>query len=189
MTYCVMGTLLVLSHGAAAQQLPPDCPRENARPAMMLAYIKQDRAALDPSCIERAIHFLGLTRYKPALPALIDYLDAKAPGPPFLGKPGPTGGLFPAAGALEAFGSTAAPALKKAILDDNERKLVRVNAAKTYIHIFRRHEASGIAFIAKAARDSMDRDAGEALMKVAEDEAKNCFAKDPKVCEDALKEQ
>jgi hypothetical protein len=187
-TYCVMGTLLVLSRPGAAQQLPPDCPPENARPAIMLAYIRQDRAGLDRGCIERAIHFLGLTRYKPALPALIDYLDAKAPGPPFLGKPGPTGDLFPAAGALEAFGSTAAPALKKAILDDNERKLVRVNAAKTYIYISLRDEAPAIAFVAKAARNSMDRNAGEALMKVAEDEAKNCFAKDKKVCEDALKE-
>jgi hypothetical protein len=44
-------------------------------------------------------------------------------------------------------------------------------------------------FLAKAARNSLDRDAGEALMKVAQDEAKNCFAKDPKVCKDALEEQ
>jgi hypothetical protein len=52
-----------------------------------------------------------------------------------------------------------------------------------------RDEGPALAFVAKAARNSLDRDAGDALMKVAQDEAKNCFAKDPKVCQDALEEQ
>jgi hypothetical protein len=52
-----------------------------------------------------------------------------------------------------------------------------------------RNEGPALTFVAKAARNSLDRDAGEALMKVAEDEAKHCFAKDPKVCQDALQEQ
>jgi hypothetical protein len=64
-----------------------------------------------------------------------------------------------------------------------------VNAAITYIFIFMRDEGPALAFVAKAARNSLDRDAGDALMKVAQDEAKNCFAKDPKVCQDALEEQ
>jgi hypothetical protein len=97
--------------------------------------------------------------------------------------------LFPAADALARFHTAAVPALKKAILDDNERKLARVNAAITYIFIFMRDEGPALAFVAKAARNSLDRDAGDALMKVAQDEAKNCFAKDPKVCQDALEEQ
>lgn len=155
---------------------------------MMLAYIKQDRAALDSRCIERAIYAMGLALYKPAIPTLIDYLDYKAPECCLTHALRVTGGLFPAADALGGFGSAALPSLKKAILDDNERKLVRVNAAKTYIYISLRDEAPAIAFVAKAARNSMDRNAGEALMKVAEDEAKNCFAKDTKACEDALKE-
>jgi hypothetical protein len=58
-----------------------------------------------------------------------------------------------------------------------------------HIYISLRDEGPALAFLAKAARNSLDRDAGEALMKVAQGEAKNCFAKDPKVCQDALEEQ
>jgi hypothetical protein len=50
-------------------------------------------------------------------------------------------GLFPAADALARFRDVVAPTLKKAILDDNERKLVRANAAITYIFISHRDEA------------------------------------------------
>jgi hypothetical protein len=57
-----------------------------------------------------------------------------------------------------------------------------------YIFLFAMKGAA-LAFLAKAARNSLDRDAGEALIKVAQGEAKNCFAKDPKVCQDALEEQ
>jgi hypothetical protein len=177
----IVGVLLAFAYSGAAQQLPPDCPSEDTKPTVVLAYLQQDRAGLDYYCVERAIHALGFKEYKPAIPTLIDYLDLKAPEG--IAHLGPTNGVFPAAGALARFRGAAVPALRKAILDDNERKLVRVNAAITYIFISHRDEAPAIAFLAKAARGSGDRDAGETLIKVAEDEAKNCFAKDPKVCQ------
>jgi hypothetical protein len=179
--------MLAFCCSAAAQGVPPDCPSENAKPAVMLAYLQQDRAVLDRTCAGRAIHALGLKEYKPAITTLIDDLDFEAPEPPSAVHL--ANSMFPAADALARFHSAAVPALKKAILDDNERKLVRVNAAITYIFVSLRDEGPALAFLAKAARNSLDRDAGEALMKVAEDEAKNCFAKDPKVCENSLKEQ
>lgn len=184
--------LFAFSFTGRAQQLPPDCPSEDAKPSALLAYLKQDRAGLDARCIQTSAHTLGLARYKPAIPVLIDYLDVKEPGPPFLGKPGPTGGMFPAAEALAGFAGAAVPALKKAILDDNDRKLVRENAAATYIFIsfFSLHEERpALEFVIKAARNASDSDAGKALMKVAEFWAKRCTAKEAKSCEDALKEQ
>jgi hypothetical protein len=130
-----VGVMLAFNCSATAQEVPPDCPSEDTKPAVILAYLQRDRVGLDARCAERAIRALGLEQYKPAIPTLIDYLDFKKPEPPLRGI-GPARGLFPAADALARFHSAVVPALKGAILDDNERKLVRVNAAETYIYIY-----------------------------------------------------
>jgi hypothetical protein len=109
----IVGMLLAFTYSGGAKQLPPDCPPEDVKPAVMLAYLQQDRTALDDRCTERAIHALGLEQYKPAIPTLIDYLDFKKPDPPLRGM-GPARGLFPAADALARFHSAAVPALKRA---------------------------------------------------------------------------
>jgi hypothetical protein len=77
----IVGMLLAFTYSGGAKQLPPDCPPEDVKPAVMLAYPQQDRTALYDRCTERAIHALGLEQYKPAIPTLIDYLDFKKPDP------------------------------------------------------------------------------------------------------------
>lgn len=170
--------LLAFNVNAAAQKLPPECPSEGTNSALMLNYLQRDRVAIDPRCAH-------LREYKPAIPTLIEYLDFEKQEVPSATKI--IGGMFPAAEALGRFHGAALPALKKTIVDDNESKVARVNAAKVYIFISLRDEGPAPAFVARTARNASDSDAGKALMRVAQDEAKNCFAKDPKVCEDALK--
>jgi hypothetical protein len=99
--------MLAFCCSAAAQEVPPDCPSENARPAVMLAYLQQDRAVLDRTCAGKAIHFLGLKEYKPAIPTLIDYLDFEAPEPPSAMHL--ANSMFPAADALARFQQCSRP--------------------------------------------------------------------------------
>ncbi len=155
----------------------------------MLAYLQQDRGTLPYSCIETAMRGLAKAQYKPAIKTLIEYLDLKRPGPPYIVRPGqPTAGLCPAAVALSKFGDAAIPPLKRAISSDENSKLSRLNAAETYLSMVRDQPAA-ISFVTKAARSSLEQETGDALMRLAEHAAKGCREKDQQRCQEALDEQ
>ncbi len=184
---------ILLASGCNLIAQQPECQSlTESNPAAMLSYLQQDRGILESSCIQRAIRNLGAENLgveeKPAVRTLITYLDFKQPGPVFVMHPGPTGGLFPAAEALAKIGGPAIPALRNALSSDENNKLQRVNAARTYLFLVR-DKASAISFVAKTSRSSPDRDVGDALMHVAENAAKYCEPNDQKRCKEALNEQ
>jgi predicted Zn-dependent protease len=151
--------------------------------------LQQDRGTLPYSCIETAIRHLAEAQYKPAIKTLIQYLDLKEPGPQHVFRPGqPTARLYPAAVALSKFGDAAIPLLKRTSSNDDNSKVLRVNAAETYLSMVRDPPAA-ISFLAKTARSSLEQDAGDALRHLAERAAKSCREKDQQRCEEALNEQ
>jgi hypothetical protein len=174
--------------GACQQQSPSECQElhEDDTPGTMLKYLQQDRLTLPYSCIEMAMRALGEAKYKPAIKTLIEYLDLKEPGLQHMVRPGqPTGGLYPAAVALGRIGDSAIPDLKRAISNEDNSKVVRVNAARTYLSIVH-DEPPAISFVAKAARGSLDQEAGKALMDVAKIFAEGCREQDRERCQEAL---
>jgi hypothetical protein len=155
----------------------------------MLAYLQHDRGTLPYSCIETAIRGLAKAQYKPAIKTLIEYLDLKEPGPPYVIRPSQaTAGLYPAAEALSRLGDAAIPELKGAISRDDNSKLLRLNAAETYLSMVRDQPAA-ILFVAKTARSSLEQETGDALMRLAERAAKGCRERDQQQCQEALNEQ
>jgi hypothetical protein len=155
----------------------------------MLEYLQQDRGALPYSCIEIAIRDLAKAQYKPAIKTLIQYLDLKEPGPQHVIRPTqPTAGLYPAAVALSKFGDAAIPQLNSAISSEDNTKVLRLNAAETYLSMVR-DQAAVISFLAKTARGSLDQDAGNALMHIAERAARARPENDRERCQEALSQQ
>src|ERR1700760_288917 len=134
-----LGAVLLLiasSRIATSQQMSRACSElhEEDIPAATLAYLQQDRATLTFGCIEIAIRGLTEAQYRGAIRTLIDYVDLKEPGSQHVIRPTqPRAGLYPAAVALARFGAAAIPELKSAVSNDGNRKLLRVNAAETYL--------------------------------------------------------
>jgi hypothetical protein len=188
----VVALLLGFAWSAPSQQQSPsECQElhEDDAPAAMLKYLQRDRLTLPYSCIEMAMRTLGESKYRPAISTLIEYLDLKEPGLQHVVRPGhPTGGLFAAALALERIGEPAVPDLKKAIANDDKDKLIRINAALTYLSIVR-DKPPATSFLVKTARDSLDQGAGKELMDVAKTFAEACREDDRERCQKALNEQ
>jgi predicted Zn-dependent protease len=189
-----LGILMLLASSAqhgACQQPRSECweLHDDDTPSSMLAYLQQDRGTLPYSCIETAIRRLAEVRYKPAIKTLIEYLDLKEPGPPYLIRPSQaTAGLYPAAVALSRMGDVAIPELKKAISSNENTKVLRVNAAETYLSMARDQPAA-ISFLVKTARSSLEPETGDALLRLAKHAAKGCREKDQQRCQEALNEQ
>ncbi|MBV8866537.1 MAG: hypothetical protein JO210_14175 [Acidobacteriaceae bacterium] len=132
---------------------------------------------------------LAKAQYKPAIKTLIEYLDLEEPGPQHVIRPAQvTAGLFPAAVALSKMGDQAIPYLKSAISNTDNSKVLRVNAAETYLSMAH-DQAAAISFVAKAARDPLEQAAGDALMHVAEGAVKGCREKNQQRCQEALNQQ
>ena len=63
-----------------------------------------------------------------------------------------------------------------------------MNAAETYLSMMSDRPAA-ISFLVKTGRGSVDADAGEAILRVAERAAKACPERDRERCREALTDQ
>jgi hypothetical protein len=173
-----------------AQQRVPKCQGfEGKTSQAALAYLKQERTTLEPACIYDAILILEGDRYKPAVPTLLQYLDFKNPDAEIAHKArtGPTADFYPAADALSYFGDAVIPAMQQVITSEDSTKVSRLNAASVYFAL--RPKPSTIALIAKAARDTGDREAGGALAGLAAQMAAHCDKAEQDDCKKALNPQ
>lgn len=164
---------------------------DDAKPAVALAYLSQDRATLSSACLIKAIRNVREHDYKPAIPVLTEYLDFRMPSPFVPYNPltqQPTGGFYPAADALARLGSAAVPALNAAVSSDDLSKIERVNAAKA-LFFAGASKLQAIRSTATAAQSSKDPDAADALRKLAHDMVRYCQPSDRKQCQDAANAQ
>jgi hypothetical protein len=151
-------------------------------PQAALAYLKQDRTTLEPWCINMAVAIFGGHPYAPAKKTLLEYIDFKRPFP--IGKPGPTGGQYPAADVLSDYGQSVVPDLKAILTSDDKNVQSRLNAVSVWFWIS--PKPLTVAFVAQAAKDAGDRDAGEKLANLAALLPKYCHKEDQPECEKAL---
>jgi hypothetical protein len=162
------GICVLMASGLMAQQKVPQCQGfEGKTSQAALAYLKQERTTLEPACIYDAILILEGDRYKPAIPTLLQYLDFKNPDAEIAhtARVGPTVNFYPAADALGSFGEMVIPAMQQVITSEDFIKVSRLNAASVYFWL--KPKPSTLAFIAKAARDTGDRETGDALAGLA----------------------
>jgi hypothetical protein len=176
--------------GLIAQEKVPKCQGfEGKTSQAALAYLKQERTTLEPACIYLAILILEGDRYKPAIPTLLQYLDFKNPDAEIAHKArtGPTADFFPAADALSYFGDEVIPAMQQVITSEDANKISRLNAASVYFSV--KPKPSTFAFIAKAARDTGDRETGDALAGLAAKMVNHCDKAEQDDCKKALNPQ
>jgi hypothetical protein len=157
-----------------AQEKVPKCQGfEGKTSQAALAYLKQERTTWEPACIYDAILILRRDSHKPAIPTLSQYLDFKNPDAEIVHQErvGPTTNFYPAADALGSFGEMVIPAMQQVITSEDSNKVSRLNAASVYFWL--KPKPSTIAFIAKAARDTGDRETGDARGEDGEPLRKN----------------
>jgi hypothetical protein len=173
-----------------AQQKVPKCQGfEGKTSQAALAYLKQERTTLEPACIYDAILILRRDSYKPAIPTLLQYLDFKNPDAEIVhqARVGPTTNFYPAADALGSFGEMVIPAMQQVITSEDSNKVSRLNAASVYFWV--KPKPSTFAFIAKAARETGDRETGDALAGLAAKVVNHCDKAEQDDCKKALNPQ
>ena len=193
------GTCALVTCGLAAQQKIPSVPKcqsfEGRTWQAALAYLKQERTTLEPACIYDAISILRndtwSNRYKQEIPIFLQYLDFKNPDAEIAHtvRVGPTDDFYPAADALGSFGdpvihAIVIPAMQKVIRSEDANKVSRLNAASVYWWI--EPHPSTIAFIARAAQGTGDRETGDALAGLAAQMAAGCDKAELDDCKKAL---
>lgn len=181
--------LVMLLFASAFHALALECQSfAGTTPQAALKYLQQERASLEPACIDLSIGIVRQARYAPAIETLFKYIDFRKPG----GRPdipppariGPTEGAYPAADALDGFGTSPVPELKKVIEDDSASKVARFNAAQVLFWIT--PGPSSIAFIYTAGQGAVDRDAGAALSHLAELAVPYCSKEQANDCKKAV---
>jgi hypothetical protein len=164
---------------------------EGTTPESALTYLRQDRATLEPECINHAISLLREQTTVSALDVLLGYMDFEEPVAP--GVPhnvrglGPTGGAYPAVDLVARFHSRAIPGLKKIIADEDATSLSRINAAKAYFAVSPKSPV--ISFIARTAHRALDPKLSKDLAHLAELMVDYCSAEDREACKEALQTQ
>lgn len=188
----ILAVILAFSTCISAQTVTTVCNTgelpDDADPATALSYLRQDRQNLTTACIVNAIQTIGLAKYEPAIPTLVQYLNFKVPPSRVIRHTqGPTTGLYPAADNLARFAETAIPALKSTLADSEESLTSRVNAAKVLFAVSN-NKQEVVRAIIKASQNSQDQDAVNALKKLAEQTIAYCASTNQQ-CKDALKDQ
>jgi hypothetical protein len=153
-------------------------------------YLRQDRTALEPICIENALRILAKRRSGPSNATereiLVKYIDFKVErvGVPLSGRVGPTSKEYIAADALVDYGKLVIPDLKAILINDDASKRSRVNAAKVYFWMA--PNAPTIAYISKAGRNAGDPEAGDELTHLASLMVRGCAKDEQDACRNAL---
>jgi hypothetical protein len=184
------GICVFVTYGLMAQQKIPQVPKcqtfKGKTPQAALAYLRQERTTLDPACIYDAIVILRAYRYKPAIPILVQYLDFKNPDAEIahIARVGATTNFYPAADALGSVGDSVIPDMHRVITSEDANKISRLNAASVYWSL--QPKPSTIAFIAKAARETGDRDTRDALAGLAAKMVNYCGNAERDDCKKAL---
>jgi hypothetical protein len=181
------GICVLTACGVMAQQKVPKCQRfEGKTSQAALAYLKQEQTTLEPACIYDAILILEGDSYKPAIPTLLQYVDFKNPDAEIVhtARVGPTANFYPAADALGSFGEMVISAMQQVITSEDSNKVSRLNAASVYFWL--KPKPSTFAFIAKAARDTGDRETGDALAGLAAKMVNHCEKTEQDDCKKAL---
>jgi hypothetical protein len=152
---------------SVAQDVIPTChtwdgtTRESAR-----QYLKQDRATLEPACIYDAIQLLREDHTTATRKILFGYIDWRRELPRRAPREAvfmsPTDGDYPAADALSFNADDSLiPELKVIMQSEDKNATSRINAARIYFIL--KPFPPTVAFIADAARNAGDRQAGESI--------------------------
>jgi hypothetical protein len=125
------------------------CSAVISTPSASITFLEQQKGARQSPCISSVIKRLGQNRDVHAVHLLVSYLDFVDPST--ARSPGATANVRPAYPAIEALfqiGQPAASELMSAI-GASESAIIRQNAAKAYLSVYRDDLASGVRQLQK----------------------------------------
>ena len=161
---------------------------KDASPSVAVNFLKQDRASLNEVCVVDAIQLLDNALYLPAMPTLINYLDFELPYYYVRRHTNdPTGGLYPATGALMHLRDRLPRSvLTDLIADNNELNgIKRINAAKVLLLLTDTQEVSNIQFLVTVSQSCPDQQLGGQFLALAKEAAERCSSANRDACRKA----
>ncbi len=188
-------SLCLMIASRAGTATPPCTDLLRAKAEQKLAYLRSDRATLDPGCVVYSMQQLGAEHFAAAADVLATYLDFQTPGTEKVDSPGTVyripvlGDRYPAATALFEIGMPASPSVVRVIASSASSDLLRKNAMDVLFAVHRENLANGARALNDASRSASDNETAARLLLAAREFAGKCPGERRSACEAALLER